>query len=514
MSSQEQFDHMDDMVQRLLDDQLSPEEHQELPSLLANDDAARRQYIRLMHQQLTLSRLIGQSATDCGEHAESQHESLASSLPTAIHWRKHPGRFVAVAAVLTVFFLSAFFALVWPWPEEKEIAQGPAEKITPTVAQLVRVVDAEWEGVAPNPGEALKEGRQLKLKSGLAQIRFSDGASVILEGPAVFTAATANSGRLVRGSLVASCETERARGFTIATPHGRVEDIGTRFAVDVREDGAAEFFVLSGLVVVTSTGGGDEQDPPRMQLSKGQAASVPAGGGRIASQGNVDLQRLAEYRERIERISKPSNKPESTTGNMGIRMSASAPTTDVAICQVSADGGTPFRYQRPAGQDRNPRDAGQSFLVHSAGLVLDTITVRIDTLTDNSFDSQAVKLEIFTLADGADFDPDRSVAIENGILPDDMKAAVDAGKSYITFDITDVTLNPRQQYGFLLTHKSEQTANLLLAAKTNSPYKDGIGIMREQRGAAGDNYQEATVWTGASAPGDLEFYLQGHTSSD
>jgi len=174
------------------------------------------------------------------------------------------------------------------------------------VAQLVRTRDAEWEGEAPDPGEALREGRQLQLKSGLAQILFRDGASVILEGPAVFSTATTNSGRLVRGLLVASCETERARGFAIATPHARVEDIGTQFAVDVREDGAAEFFVLSGQVVVTSTGGGDEQDPPRMQLSKGQGASVAAGGGRIASQGNIDLQRLAEYRKRVERISKPS----------------------------------------------------------------------------------------------------------------------------------------------------------------------------------------------------------------
>jgi hypothetical protein len=95
-------------------------------------------------------------------------------------------------------------------------------------------------------------------------------------------------------------------------------------------------------------------------------------------------------------------------------------------------------------------------------------------------------------------------------LPDDTKAAFDAGSTFLTFDITDVTLSAGQHYGFLLMHSAQQSSgdNLLLAAKANSSYTDGTGITREERGTGGNNYKATTVWTGSSQPADLEFYLQ------
>ena len=202
------------------------------------------------------------------------------------------------------------------------------------------------------------------------------------------------------------------------------------------------------------------------------------------------------------------------TVSMGTHMSAAAPTDNVAISQASADNSTPFRWERPAGDDRNPRDAGQSFLVGGGGLVLDRITVNLATLATSAYDAQLVTLEIFTLSDAYDVVPDSTIAGEVLPLPADMKSAFDAGNTFLTFDITDVTLSAGQHYGFLLMHSAQQSSgdNMLLAAKANSSYTDGTGIKREERGTGGDNYQATGVWTGSSQPADLEFYLQEASS--
>ena len=200
----------------------------------------------------------------------------------------------------------------------------------------------------------------------------------------------------------------------------------------------------------------------------------------------------------------------SAQAGLTTSMSSSAPTAYVVISQTSADNSTSFRWNQPAGNDRNPRDAGQSFLVGAGGLVLDKITVNIDTLASAAYDSQSMTLEVFTLTNGSDFTPDSVVATESGNFVSNMKSSFDGGNTYLTFDITDVTLTAAQQYGFLLMHDAPKAIgdNMGLAAQNNSAYTDGIGITRELRGTGGDNYMEMTVWTGSSQPADLEFYLQ------
>jgi len=190
--------------------------------------------------------------------------------------------------------------------------------------------------------------------------------------------------------------------------------------------------------------------------------------------------------------------------------SASAPTDNVVISQTAGAYSSPFRWERPAGTDRNPRDLGQSFLVGAGGLVLDKISVNIATLASSAYDGGSVTMDIFTLTDGSDFTPDSNVATESGTLPAGMKSSFDGGDTYLTFDVTDVTLSAGQQYGFLLMHGAQQSIgdNMLLESQANSAYTDGIGIVREQRGTGGDNYMEATVWVGSSQPADVQFYLQ------
>ncbi len=85
-----------------------------------------------------------------------------------------------------------------PVPRIRSRAPGPPSP----VARLTRAVDCTWAGetLAPQVGDDLVAGRELALKSGLAEIVFADGAQTILQGPATLVVrsragAVLNSGK-------------------------------------------------------------------------------------------------------------------------------------------------------------------------------------------------------------------------------------------------------------------------------------------------------------------------------
>ena len=104
------------------------------------------------------------------------------------------------------------------------------------IAQLTRVVDCEWaEEASIAQGSHLKEGQEVDLKSGLAELTFHSGAQVILEGPAKFKVVSRTSGDLTVGKMTADVP-DNVQKFTINTPvvkivdaefHGGVETEGT-----------------------------------------------------------------------------------------------------------------------------------------------------------------------------------------------------------------------------------------------------------------------------------------------
>jgi len=183
--------------------------------------------------------------------------------------------------------------------------------MVPTVAQLVRVVDAEWEGETPHPGEPLRKGRRLQLKSGMAQIRFNDGASVTLEGPAVFSTLTNGGGRLEFGRLTGLVKTEKARGFTVVTPTARITDLGTEFGVSVSRRGT-DVVVFEGLVRCVAIAADDAKPGAGFKLSAGQAARVGGGARRVvkpAAPDELQLDFARKMRKRTDEAPPSEDRP-------------------------------------------------------------------------------------------------------------------------------------------------------------------------------------------------------------
>ncbi len=154
------------------------------------------------------------------------------------------------------------------------------------VARLTNAVDCRWtfshaagtnhidqpESVAPDIGAELRAGQKLNLAAGLAELTFDSGAKVILHAPAQFEVADALGGGLARGKLTAKVP-HAAAGFTIATPGGKVVDLGTEFGVKVRDDGVMNVIVYVGEVKVESGAGGPDQVKV-VHLKAGQAVTI------------------------------------------------------------------------------------------------------------------------------------------------------------------------------------------------------------------------------------------------
>ncbi len=111
-------------------------------------------------------------------------------------------------------------------------------------AVLAEYSDASWSTEEPlRRGDLLPQG-PLQLNSGIAQLEFFSGVTVIIEGQADFEVLSpmelkVNNGRV--RALVPSA----AHGFKISTSTGDIIDLGTEFALDVTTD-SAEMHVLDG----------------------------------------------------------------------------------------------------------------------------------------------------------------------------------------------------------------------------------------------------------------------------
>ena len=156
-------------------------------------------------------------------------------------------------------------------------------------AVVSRCESVVWsaDGQVADVGDRLPRGSVVALQSGLAELRFSAGVTVLLEGPASLKITGRKSALLDHGRLVARVTDPRGRGFVIDGPSGRVVDLGTAFGVSVEPSGEMEVHVLEGSVNATSNGNrGSTVELHRdeaMRLGRGAAERMAADGGAFVT---------------------------------------------------------------------------------------------------------------------------------------------------------------------------------------------------------------------------------------
>ncbi|BBO35913.1 LamG-like jellyroll fold domain-containing protein [Lacipirellula parvula] len=179
--------------------------------------------------------------------------------------------YAAVAAVAAVLLL-AFnaFAPTASSTVEPVVAEAPVAGQLPVIATVVNAFDARLrrDDSSIAVGAELSSG-PLVVERGVAELRFTSGVSIVVEGPTEIEVLTPDRAKLVNGRVVVRVPHE-ALGFTLHSAAASFIDLGTEFGVEVLESGRASIHVLDGEVAFVAGKGAK----PSRTLQRGVAAEL------------------------------------------------------------------------------------------------------------------------------------------------------------------------------------------------------------------------------------------------
>jgi hypothetical protein len=231
------------LIAAWMDGSISREDFATLEQILRSDSEARMQ----LRREANLDILLREDGSLDAE-LNAWNEPTATIPHRPSHFR-HPSLWAMAAALALLLCLVSFFWGGHHANQTHKLAQQSAEETNTGCAILTRSVDAVWEHSdgAKRNGDTLRAG-PLHLKSGLAQIEFFSGATLLLEGDAELEIVSA---------LEAVCHHGKARvrvpppahGFKLEVPGMKLVDLGTEFGLEVDPQGnRAEVQVFDGEV--------------------------------------------------------------------------------------------------------------------------------------------------------------------------------------------------------------------------------------------------------------------------
>lgn len=230
------------MVDGLFAETLSRVEFTQLEELLESDSEALNYYMEIAANEA----LIPHSAADLDL--------------TSLHPQSRPRTFTRFAAgIAAVAALVIAYAVGVSRNGPNEIPDGRmpvALEKDPPADNWVRIsggVGIAWERGDPSAslplGSALTT-HKVNIESGILELTYANGVSVLLEGPARYEVTGENSGALEYGNLVAEVP-PGAEGFTVDFAGDRLVDHGTQFGLRLPKDtGIPEVAVFRGEVEV------------------------------------------------------------------------------------------------------------------------------------------------------------------------------------------------------------------------------------------------------------------------
>lgn len=284
----------DTLIQRYLEGTLSDAEAEQLHDLLK----AQPQLGEKLLQHLEMDAML--------------HATKPLAVPgTIIRPALLPKRRFTFATMTTVAAMAACITLMGAWIA-MSLPKSAVEDTTASVAVLTRGVNLDWESNAITPGTPLAPG-WLKLKSGIAQIEFYQGARVSIEGPAQLQIISSGEATCTSGKLSAHVPPQ-AKGFRINTPKGTIVDLGTEFGLDV-SDASAEVHVFKGEIELHPA------SESMQSLKEGQAMTfaakpqlLAANAAGFASLSEIESRTALSDRSQFERWLASSAKLNSDPG--------------------------------------------------------------------------------------------------------------------------------------------------------------------------------------------------------
>ncbi len=283
----------DTLIQHYVEGSLTDAEAEELHTLLKNEPQLGEKLLKHFEMDAMLRATKPLATSNIIRPALLPKRRFTFATMTSV---------AAVAACITLF--GAWIVLPWLASDD--------EQTTASVAVLTRGVNMVWESAAITPGTPLSPG-WLKLKSGIAQIEFYQGARLSIEGPASLRLVSSGEATCTSGKLSASVPPQ-AKGFRINTPKGTIVDLGTEFGLDVSA-ADAEVHVFKGEVEL-------HRDSEAMKsLTEGQAMAFAAQSplqsadeASFASLNDLEARSVMSQRSQFQQWQAASARRNADTG--------------------------------------------------------------------------------------------------------------------------------------------------------------------------------------------------------
>ena len=248
------------LIDEFCDTSISSEEMHELNERLEGDAFSRSEYLNHICIEAGLCSLYLQT-----EHPDATRPAVASTVSSANEAKRiagassRPGwdrnQLFALAATLVVVALGASWLTYMVTSGHGLLADaassnGPSDAVEEfIVARVSGTRNCFWGRGSGSIGysSALVSGQLLELKTGVAEITFTGGTRIVLEGPASFRVPDAQSAELLAGRMAASVPRD-STNFSISTPRLAINDSGAQFGLIANSSGLSEVHVFEGSV--------------------------------------------------------------------------------------------------------------------------------------------------------------------------------------------------------------------------------------------------------------------------
>jgi hypothetical protein len=271
------FPDIDELLQRLLDDQIQPEEMERLQKAIRENPRVRDYYI----DSMLVCAVIRRSSQVTGELSESDLIQALSGEGKQGHSKRIVRYLYSIAAILILGILTLTFLNIF-----LQRTQGPA------IGKLLDTYEAQWRGSRPRPGEPLYAGRY-NLREGVAKMELDLGTSLLLEAPCQIKLTSVGEVSLKSGRIVVV--SSQLKDFRVRTLTALITDLGTEFGVIAHSDGSTEAHVLKGRISVALDPNKSAR-PTSLVVNEGQATVVDATGqtikGGLAARADIFLDQL------------------------------------------------------------------------------------------------------------------------------------------------------------------------------------------------------------------------------
>lgn len=223
----------------------------------------------------------------------------AESFPTLARPRRSIRqvlKYVVVAgATLAASLLVQSFWWRPPAPAQVHAASPPPGY----VATLSQTVACAWD----DPGEPRRAGSRLpagdvRLRKGIARIRFDAGQELVIEGPTLVRLDSGTAATVLYGKVVFKAD-DTAIPFRLHTPSSTLVDLGTEYAILVSPE-REEVHVFDGEVERTPSGGSEPE-----HLAAGTARRYEPAAGSSGESTPLDAARF------VRDVADPARNPKA-----------------------------------------------------------------------------------------------------------------------------------------------------------------------------------------------------------